>query len=114
MREKEIELYLQERARQMGGRAYKFTSPGRTGMPDRMVVLPHARIGFLELKAPGERPRREQQLRLRELRDLGCMAAYADTREKVDEFLCCLSLQSSADAGREAYLEKLLEAEGLI
>lgn len=86
-RETEIEQYLGERAREMGGRAYKFISPGCSGVPDRMVILPGGRVGFLELKASGKTPRKDQEYRMTQLRGLGCMAAWADSRVRVDEFL---------------------------
>ena len=91
MREKEIERYLVDRAVAMGGMALKFVSPGCTGVPDRLVVLPGGRIGFLELKAPGKKPRREQAYRIARLRALGCLADSADSREDVDLFLASLS-----------------------
>lgn len=90
MMEKEIESYLTHRAREMGGRAFKFISPGCSGVPDRIVILPGGKIGFLELKSPGEKPRREQEHRIRQLRNLGCMAWVADSTEEVDRFLCSL------------------------
>lgn len=39
MREKEIESYLRDRIRRIGGKAYKFVSPGNNGVPDRLVCL---------------------------------------------------------------------------
>ncbi len=87
MREREIEEYLVRKTRELGGRAFKFVSPGCTGVPDRMVVLPGGRIGFLELKAPGEKPRREQEYRIGELEGLGCMAGFTDSPGGVDRFL---------------------------
>lgn len=52
MTEKELEILLSEFVKQKGGIAYKFTSPGRAGVPDRLVLLPHGRIGFVEVKSP--------------------------------------------------------------
>lgn len=90
MREAEVEDYLRKRARQKGGLALKFVSPGCTGVPDRIIILPGGKVGFLELKAPGEQPRKDQAYRIGQLRKLGCMAGYADSKETVDGFLCCL------------------------
>ena len=42
---------------EVGGICPKLVSPGFDGMPDRMVLLPNGRIGFVEVKAPGEKPR---------------------------------------------------------
>lgn len=91
MRECEVERYLVRRAREMGGAAFKFVSPGCSGMPDRIVVLPGGRVGFLELKAPGGRPRPEQEHRLRQLRAMGCMAGTADSSGAAESFLRSLA-----------------------
>ena len=94
MRENEIEGYLKARAAVAGGVALKFVSPGCTGVPDRIVILPGGKIGFLELKAPGERPRKDQAYRIRQLQKLGCMAGCADTKEAVDQFIALLGFSS--------------------
>ena len=39
MRESEIEKILVDEIRKMGGRAFKWVSPGNDGVPDRIVVL---------------------------------------------------------------------------
>lgn len=90
MREKEIEKYLVDTVAGMGGKALKFVSPGCTGVPDRVVILPGGKVGFLELKAPGGKPRKEQAYRIRQLRGLGCVAGYADSRESINWFLYCM------------------------
>ena len=40
MKESELELRLVHGVSRLGGRAYKFVSPGNVGVPDRLVVLP--------------------------------------------------------------------------
>ena len=57
MREKEIEKKLTQMVKQAGGICPKLVSPGFDGIPDRMVLLPNGKIGFVEVKAPGEKPR---------------------------------------------------------
>lgn len=69
--EKQIEAYLGRRVKELGGKAYKFVSPGNDGVPDRMVCLPGGRIFFAETKTPGEKPGSQQRARHRELRKLG-------------------------------------------
>ena len=51
MRERDVERYLRERVKQLGGRAYKFVSPGNNGVPDRIVMLPGGKLFFVELQA---------------------------------------------------------------
>lgn len=38
--ETDIEYKLRDKVKALGGRAYKFVSPGNAGVPDRLVVLP--------------------------------------------------------------------------
>ena len=71
MREKKIEAKLAEEVRQHGGLAPKFTSPGFDGMPDRIVLMPGGHMAFVEVKAPGKKPRPLQAARHRLLRNLG-------------------------------------------
>ena len=36
----------------MGIQTYKFTSPGRAGVPDRMFIAPDGVVFFIEFKTP--------------------------------------------------------------
>lgn len=87
MKEKAIEEYLRDQVRDAGGRAYKFTSPGNDGVPDRLVLLPGARIAFVELKAPGKKPTALQELQQNRIRDLGFSVSVIDSKSGVDEFI---------------------------
>lgn len=81
-REKDIEAYLVRRVKELGGVAYKFVSPGHAGVPDRLVCLPGGLAWFVELKAPGKKPRPLQRVELRRLRALGFRADVIDCREE--------------------------------
>ena len=72
MRERDIEKWIRLRIESMGGRAFKFTSPGNNGMPDRIAVLPGGRIYFIELKADGGRLSPLQVWQQRRLAESGC------------------------------------------
>jgi hypothetical protein len=52
MLEKEIEKHLEWTVERMGGKSWKFTSPGRKGVADRIVCLPDGSTWFIELKRP--------------------------------------------------------------
>lgn len=71
MREREIEQKLIDAIRAQGGVCWKFVSPGTAGVPDRIILMPMGRIAFVEVKAPGESPRKLQLARHRLLRRLG-------------------------------------------
>jgi hypothetical protein len=50
MMEKSIEQKLVAKVKKLGGICPKFISPGYDGMPDRLVLLPKGKIGFVEVK----------------------------------------------------------------
>ena len=87
MREKIIEKELVARVKAMGGIAPKFTSSGFDGMPDRLVLLPSGRMAFVELKAPGKKPRALQMARHRLLRRLGFKVYVIEGTEQIDSVL---------------------------
>lgn len=87
MREKIIEEYLRDEVKAQGGRAYKFTSPGNDGVPDRLVLLPEGKVAFVELKAPGKQPTKLQKLQQKRIRDLGFEVLNIDSKAGVDEFI---------------------------
>lgn len=71
MREKTIEQKFTAAVRTAGGLALKFASPGFDGVPDRIALLPGGKMAFVEVKAPGKKPRPLQEARHRLLRQLG-------------------------------------------
>ena len=71
MREKTIEQQLRTAVRSLGGIALKFVSPGMSGVPDRLILLPGKRLAFVEVKAPGMQLRPLQVKRKRQLEALG-------------------------------------------
>ena len=87
MREKVIEQKLVRAAKNMGGIALKFVSPGFDGMPDRIVLLPGGHIGFVEVKAPGKVPRPLQEAIHRMLRKLGFKVFVLDRPEQIGGIL---------------------------
>ena len=87
MREKQIEQKLVKAVKAVGGIALKFVSPSFDGMPDRLVILPAGHIAFVELKAPGMKPRLLQMKRLEMLRRLGCQVYVLDDIEQIQEIL---------------------------
>jgi len=90
MREKTIEKKLILAIKDMGGIAPKFMSPGFDGMPDRIVLLPGGRMGFVEVKAPGKAPRPLQEARHRMLRLLGFKVYVLDTVDQIGGILDAL------------------------
>ena len=87
MREKMIEAKLVKAVKSMGGIAPKFVSPGLDGMPDRLVLLPHGRFAFVELKAPGKKMRPLQVRRKRQLEQLGFLVYCIDNKNQIGGIL---------------------------
>ena len=84
MREKNIEQSLVKAVKKKGGLALKFVSPGLAGVPDRLVLLPNGRLGFIELKAPGKKLRVLQEKRKSQLEALGFFVFCLDNTEEIE------------------------------
>jgi hypothetical protein len=87
MREKTVEQKFVAAVKSMGGLSPKFTSPGLDGMPDRLVLLPHGKMAFVELKAPGKTLRPLQVRRKRQLEALGFQVYCVDRPEQIGGIL---------------------------
>ena len=95
MRESDIENYLVERVRARGGEVRKLKWIGRNGAPDRVVMLPPVSLGqgirlpgsvlWVELKAPGEKPKPHQEREHDRMRRMGQCVVVIDSMERVDE-----------------------------
>ena len=81
--ESRIERTLSAQVKKMGGMAVKFFSPGLDGVPDRIILLPGRKIAFVELKAPGKKPRPLQEKRKRQLEALGFPVYVIDRAEQI-------------------------------
>ena len=85
--EKQIEQALVRAVKNMGGIAPKFVSPGFDGMPDRIVLIPHGLMAFVEVKAPGKKPRPLQVSRHGLLRRLGFKVYVLDDMNRIGGIL---------------------------
>lgn len=81
MKESVIEGKLRKKVVDMGGRFFKWVSPGNDGVPDRIAVFPGGRIYFVELKTDEGRLTSLQIYQQDTLRDLGCnvTTVYGET-----------------------------------
>lgn len=81
MKENKVEQALSKRIKKQGGIPYKFVSPGRNDVPDRLCLLPivdmyhraivNNYVRFVECKAPGKKPRTSQIREHNRLKKLG-------------------------------------------
>ncbi|MBR5620622.1 MAG: VRR-NUC domain-containing protein [Clostridia bacterium] len=83
MRERDVENSLVGAVERLGGMCPKFVSPGLDGVPDRIILMPGARIAFAELKAPGKKMRPLQVKRKRQLESLGFRVYCIDRPEQI-------------------------------
>ena len=84
MLEKTIETYLVKKIRDLGGIAYKFVSPARRSVPDRIVLL-NGRAVFVEVKAPGKKATRLQLKEHEKIREQGFLVLVIDSKVGVDD-----------------------------
>jgi hypothetical protein len=94
MREKEIEIYFDWAVQTIGGRTWKFTSPGRKGVADRIACLPDGQTWFVELKTKGGRLSALQKLFETDMMLLRQNYACLWTKEQVDAFIASVSRDS--------------------
>lgn len=87
MREKYIENKLVESVKKMGGSCIKLVCSGVDGMPDRLTLLPNGKMAFIELKAPGKKPRPLQIKRMKQLQKLGFACFVVDSVEMIGGIL---------------------------
>jgi hypothetical protein len=87
MRERDIERHLVERVKALGGMCIKFTSPGRRGVPDRIVMLPDGVLHWVELKRPGGTLEAHQAREHARMLKLGQRVLVLDTIEKIEGVL---------------------------
>lgn len=96
MREKRIEQRLVRNAEARGGRAFKWVSPGVSGVPDRLVLLPippehraviNRYVRIIETKAPGKELRPLQRRIACILEAMGYNVNVVDSYERADEVM---------------------------
>ena len=83
MLEKIIEQELVKQVKARGGLCLKLNSQSMSGIPDRLVLMKNGKIGFVELKQKGKKPRSLQVRRMNQLMELGFYCSLIDDKEQV-------------------------------
>lgn len=86
MLERDIERRLRLGIKSLGGKAYKFNSPGNNGVPDRIILI-QGKCFFVELKRPRQELSPIQRAVKRDFEKLGFKVYKLDTIPDVDKFL---------------------------
>lgn len=81
--EKDLENKFRLAVKKVGGKAYKFVSPGNSGVPDRLVILPGGKVGFVELKQEGKKPTGLQRKQIHDLLSKGHYANVLDRESDI-------------------------------
>lgn len=85
--EKDIEKKIGDYTKKHGGLYWKFVSPANPSVPDRIIVFPGDRVGWLELKRKGQKPTPKQFQKLAELESRGCTVGWVDNVEDGKRFV---------------------------
>ena len=84
--EKSIEEKLCKEVKKIGGLALKFLSTVN-GYPDRIILVKIGRVAFVEVKAPGKKPRPIQVKRIKQLRELGFKVYVLDNKKDIPNII---------------------------
>ncbi len=85
--EKNIEQYLVKQINLLGGRTYKFVSPGKRAIADRICIIPYGIIVFVECKRPGKEPTLTQFKELDFLINLGAWATWVGNKNMIHNLI---------------------------
>lgn len=88
VRENEVEAYLRRQVEKLGGLCLKIPADYMRGVPDRIVLLPHGVLVWVETKRPSGGRVSGSQLVVHEmLRRLGQQVVIVWSKEDADELL---------------------------
>jgi hypothetical protein len=83
--EKYLDDKLKAKIKGFGGLYIKLTPFSLCGLPDRLCLLPGARVIFAEIKTTGEDPSKLQLIVHRKLRKLGFTVLVIDTLKQIND-----------------------------
>lgn len=92
--EKKIEAYLRGEIKKRGGMCLKLLSDFFRGLPDRLCLLPGAKLFFAEIKTTKKKPTKIQQYVHGRIRKLGFKVHIIDTTDGVDRILEVLDYEN--------------------
>lgn len=103
MLEKDVERILVKAIKDAGGIAYKFTSPGNDGVPDRVVCLPGGYTVFVEVKTDKGKLSRLQERQIARLRSVGQTVDVVYGVSGIVRFLTAYGMIEQAEILRGVY-----------
>lgn len=88
--EAKLEAKLKRKIEALGGQCFKWVSPGKKGIPDRIIFLPGGRIFLVETKWGKNGLSPQQRLIHKILHSLGIQVHVIGTEEQLNTFILCL------------------------
>jgi hypothetical protein len=85
-RENKVEKYLDSEVKKLGGLTRKWVSPGRDGVPDRIVII-YGDVYFVEVKTDDGMLTVRQQREHDQLEEAGALVFVVFGNEGVDQFI---------------------------
>lgn len=77
--EKDIEQKVCDHAKKQGCLVYKFTSPSRRSVPDRLFIMPEGKgVFFIEFKRLGCKPTPSQEVEIEKIQKQGAHVFVVD------------------------------------
>jgi len=94
MLEKYIEKKLKKKVEELGGICVKLNCLGSSGMPDRLILLPHGTVAFAELKTDKGKLTLLQEHTIKKLSELDFLADVVQGgEERLDIFINTLEME---------------------
>ena len=87
MKEKIVENHFIWAVERIGGKTYKFTSPGRKGVADRIACFPDGSTWFVELKAPNGRLSALQEVFAEDITKLNQRYVCLWSKEQINDWI---------------------------
>ena len=87
MRESAIEKAICQHARDVGILQFKFTSPNKSGVADRIFLFPNRQVIFMEMKTPKGKLSRLQENQIRLIQKYGHCVYVVDSIKQGKEII---------------------------
>ena len=85
--ESQLEENLCRRIKKLGGMALKFMSPGRAGVPDRIILMPGGKIYFVEMKSSNGPVNPIQEYVFEKFEELGFKVHILNSEQTIENFI---------------------------
>lgn len=94
--EKDIERKVCDYAKSLGMLCYKFTSPSRRSVPDRMFITKAGVVFFIEFKRAGQKPTAAQEVEIGKIRATGVQVNVVDSVEQGKRIIDTMAIGKGA------------------